>query len=113
MIGGLSKAGSWKPLLSKISEQTGRMVLVVCFGKDGPLLASHCRASDVSHVVSPNLREATRTALGRVASEGVALLSPGCASFDEFIDFEHRGTEFKRYVQDDLASEIGASASLA
>ena len=110
MVGGLSKAGSWKPLLSKISEQTGRMVLVVCFGKDGSLLASHCRASDVPHVVSPNLREATREALGRVALGGVALLSPGCASFDEFVDFDHRGTEFKRYVQEDLASEIGASA---
>lgn len=110
MIGGLSKAGSWSPLLTKISEHRSGTLFVVCFGKDASLLASHCRARSVPHVVSTNLREATREALQRVSSGGVALLSPGCASFDEFVDFEHRGAEFKRYVREVLADGIGASA---
>jgi UDP-N-acetylmuramoylalanine--D-glutamate ligase len=109
MIGGLSKAGSWAPLLSKVSQQKERAVLVVCFGKDGPLLASHCRAHGVRHIISPDLREATREALKQVSRGGVALLSPGCASFDEFVDFEHRGTEFKRYVREELDQGIGTS----
>ncbi|MDA9594184.1 hypothetical protein N9S34_00395 [bacterium] len=35
----------------------------------------------------------------KVASPGdVVLMSPGCASFDQFKSFEHRGTKFKELV---------------
>ncbi len=100
MIGGLSKAGSWAPLLSCISDhRSGENLSVVCFGKDGALLGSHCRAAGIPHIVAPNLEEATNQALSMTAEAGVALLSPGCASFDEFRDFEHRGAAFKTFVQ--------------
>jgi UDP-N-acetylmuramoylalanine--D-glutamate ligase len=97
MIGGLSKAGSWAPLFDRLSRYPG--TAVVCFGKDGPLLASHCAAAGIEHVVAPTLEEATKVAIDKSAGKGVVLLTPGCASFDEFTDFEHRGAEFKRYVR--------------
>jgi UDP-N-acetylmuramoylalanine--D-glutamate ligase len=102
MIGGLSKAGSWAPLLSCIS---GSRVSVVCFGQDGALLASHCRAAGIQHIVAPHLKEATAQALSLTVGGGVALLSPGCASFDEFKDFEHRGAAFKAFVRECLRQE--------
>ncbi len=103
MLGGLSKAGSWKPLLDEVRENKARMLPVVCFGKDGPLLGSHCRAAGIEHVIVPHLRDAAAQGLELTSGGGVVLLSPGCASFDEFSDFEHRGREFKRYIADFLA----------
>ena len=32
--------------------------------------------------------------------KGAILLSPACASFDMFDDFEHRGDAFKRIIKD-------------
>jgi len=109
MIGGLSKAGSWSPLLSKIKTRSEEVASVICFGKDGSLLASHCRAAGVRHITAPNLGEATREALRMVSSGGTVLLSPGCSSFDEFADYQERGAFFKRYVREE-AGELASSA---
>lgn len=108
MIGGLSKAGSWEPLLALIKAEGSFIEPVICFGKDGPLLASHCRAQHIPCVVAATLRNGTDLALESLdqLGQGVVLLTPGCASFDEFTDFEHRGTEFKRYVHEAIKLPI-------
>lgn len=100
MLGGLSKAGSWEPLLRKIKERGEQVPPVICFGKDGPLLAGHCKAAGIACRVESSLRAATQCGISglREDREALLLLSPGCASFDEFSDFEHRGAEFKSYV---------------
>ena len=53
------------------------------------------------------MEEALDAALS-IAREGdIVLLSPACASFDEFRSFEHRGDEFKRMVRE-RAERLGA-----
>ena len=42
------------------------------------------------------MRHALRDAMASTAASPVVMLSPACASFDQFRDFEHRGEEFKR-----------------
>jgi UDP-N-acetylmuramoylalanine--D-glutamate ligase len=57
---------------------------------------------------SGTLESATRQAFTAAKAEGggVVLLSPACASFDQFRDFEHRGNEFKRIFKM-IAEEAG------
>lgn len=56
-------------------------------------------SGQVAVTKSGTLEAAMRSAAAdaaRDAGEPVVLLSPACASFDQFRDFEHRGAEFKR-----------------
>lgn len=100
MVGGFSKAGSWEPLMAQLRAYRERLLPVICFGKDGPLIAGHCRAAGIECREEPSLALATDKAVAGLADnkDSVLLLSPGCASFDEFSDFEHRGREFKSAV---------------
>jgi UDP-N-acetylmuramoylalanine--D-glutamate ligase len=102
MIGGLSKAGSWEPLLALLKEHRAALLPIVCFGKDGQMLASLCDAADLPTRVDPTLRAATEAGVSMVreSPDAILVLTPGCASFDEFTDFEHRGAEFKRFVRE-------------
>lgn len=55
---------------------------------------------EVKHVICSSFEEAVK-ASHKIAGKGeVVLLSPGCASFDMFDSFEHRGRDFKRIVME-------------
>ena len=45
-----------------------------------------------------SLEEAVNTAFGDAVTGEVVLLSPACASFDMFQNYEERGNEFKQLV---------------
>lgn len=63
------------------------------------------RAGDLESAV----RAAYADARNSTAAEPVVLLSPACASFDQFDDFEHRGNVFRDLVRTMAASESSSS----
>jgi len=61
-------------------------------------LAAALALAEVSTTEAGTLESAVRQAATAAAPGDVVLLSPACASFDQFRDFEHRGEEFRRLV---------------
>ncbi len=99
MIGGLSKAGSWDPLCKLIIKNLQKLNQVICFGKDAGLLANYLKNFKIPYLSAANLEQAVDTAFKNTSQRDVILFSPGCASFDQFGDFEERGREFKRLLK--------------
>jgi len=57
------------------------------------------RAPSVNVVSVASMREAVRAAAGLAQSGDAVLLSPACASFDQYRNFEIRGNRFRELVQ--------------
>jgi UDP-N-acetylmuramoylalanine--D-glutamate ligase len=53
----------------------------------------------VPFLLTSTLERAVAAAATAARPGDVVLLSPACASYDQFRDFEHRGEEFRRLVE--------------
>ena len=103
IAGGRDKAGDWVALRGLARERIGRLVLI------GEATDTIQRAwPEVPSTRAATLEEAVRDGHAAALALGGApvVLSPGCASFDMFRDYEDRGRRFKAAVQD-LARESG------
>ncbi len=92
LAGGLGKGQDFTPLKKYIGKEVKK---VYCFGKDKQKLLD---LDDKCCISTETMEEALNEAY-RIATEGQAvLLSPACASFDQFSGFEERGTIFAELV---------------
>jgi len=98
ILGGSEKLTDFSEVLPGLH----RCRAIVCQGEAGPRIAAYLEDEgfqDVIHRV-PDLAEAVARA-GDLARPGdVVLLSPGCASFDQFSGYAERGDAFIRFVRD-------------
>lgn len=103
LLGGDDKGTSLDELVAAAEEHCKA---VVCFGAAGPRFFEAFAESELPHVSAGALRDALETGLSLADSGEIVILSPACASFDEFTCFEERGDVFKGYVES-LAQERG------
>jgi UDP-N-acetylmuramoylalanine--D-glutamate ligase len=96
LLGGAGKEGSdYRRLNAPIARSTRA---VICFGAAGPEIAEMIACPVVLTVDS--LSEAVDTAASLAQASDVVLLSPAAASFDEFTNFEERGSVFTALAQE-------------
>ena len=104
IAGGIAKSGGIEalaPLFPRVAE-------AVLIGRDGPMLAETLTRHGVRHRVVGDLDHAVPAALAlaRLHAAPIVLLSPACASFDQFSSFEARGLHFAELV-DHLTPQPG------
>ncbi|KAL2610887.1 hypothetical protein R1flu_022579 [Riccia fluitans] len=97
LLGGLAKVGSEGKLgFERLAEVLNTHRAVILFGASGEQIEEELRSADITVpcVRARYLKDAVKLARAFVHPGDAVILSPGCASFDEFRNFEHRGLVF-------------------
>ena len=96
IVGGVDKGNDYTELLSLVNEKVKG---IICLGVDNAkLIETFADVVDVL-IESSSMADAVKQAY-RIAEKGdTVLLSPACASFDLFENYEDRGRQFKQAVQ--------------
>ena len=96
IAGGRGKSQDFSPLAALVAERCRAVYLI---GEAENELAEALEPSGVELHASGDLERAVATARAAAASGDVVLLSPACASYDQFRDFEARGKRFRELVE--------------
>jgi len=96
LLGGRNKGNDFRPLAERVE---GDAKAVVLFGESRGELAAAFDGLDVETVEAVSLADAVAVSRELAGAGDVVVLSPACASFDEFDSYEHRGTVFKDLVR--------------
>lgn len=97
IAGGEDKGNDYSMLTDLVKK---KVVAIVCLGKDNKKI--HDAFADfVEQIVDTNTATQAVNAAYQLAKKGeVVLLSPACASFDLFENYEDRGNQFKTAVKE-------------
>ncbi len=95
IVGGQDKGNDYEPLRPLVRQ---KVKAIICLGADNAKIVDYF-GGDVAHIVETrNAEDAVRAAM-QVAQYGdTVLLSPACASFDLFRNYEDRGDQFREAV---------------
>jgi UDP-N-acetylmuramoylalanine--D-glutamate ligase len=97
IVGGVDKGNDYAQLQPLVKEH---VKAIICLGKNNAKI--HHAFEDLVEVIvdAANMQEAVRMAYALGRKEDAVLLSPACASFDLFENYEDRGQQFKQYVKE-------------
>lgn len=97
IVGGVDKGNDYSELKHLVKN---KVKAIVCLGKDNKRIIEEFK-DDISTIVETvSALDAVNTAFYLSDPNDVVMLSPACASFDLFENFEDRGNQFKQAVYD-------------
>jgi UDP-N-acetylmuramoylalanine--D-glutamate ligase len=97
ILGGIDKGNDYSLMRDLVKE---KVKAIVCMGLDNRKIHEAFQ-NDVSVIVNTgSAREAVKSSFHLADKGDVVLLSPACASFDLFKNYEDRGNQFKEAVRD-------------
>ncbi len=103
ILGGEGKSQDFSPLAEPVSRYARAVVLI---GRDAARIRSAIAASGVPLLDAGSMQEAVHIAAQQARTGDAVVLSPACASFDMFDNYEHRAQVFCEAVQA-LAQDAG------
>lgn len=96
ILGGVDKGNDYNILMDLVKE---KVKAIVCLGTDNKKIHASFGDLKIKIIDTQNAEEAVRSAYGCAEKGDTVLLSPACASFDLFKNYEDRGIQFKEAVK--------------
>lgn len=103
ILGGEGKGQDFGPLAEPVRRHVRAVVLI---GRDAPLIRAALADTGVPLLEATSMEAAVATARAQAHAGDAVLMSPACASFDMFDNYEHRARAFVQAVRD-LALNAG------
>ncbi|MCI5133434.1 MAG: UDP-N-acetylmuramoyl-L-alanine--D-glutamate ligase, partial [Candidatus Electrothrix sp. EH2] len=102
IAGGRNKGGDFTVLVPAFRQHVKQLVLI---GESSSELAAVAEQAGVAYHFAADMEEAVAKSFAAASSGDTVLLAPACASFDMFRNYEQRGEDFSRCVNQ-LAGRI-------
>lgn len=96
IVGGVDKGNNYNELLPLVNE---KVKAIICIGIDNSRIIETFGNVVETMIETTSMPEAVKVADYLAEGQGVVLLSPACASFDLFENYEDRGRQFKEAVR--------------
>ena len=96
ILGGVDKGNDYSFIMELVKE---KVKAIVCMGTDNSKLHAAFNGKVARMVDTASAEEAVHAAFALATVGDAVLLSPACASFDLFKNYEDRGTQFKQAVK--------------
>ncbi|NLN31560.1 MAG: UDP-N-acetylmuramoyl-L-alanine--D-glutamate ligase [Bacteroidales bacterium] len=96
IAGGIDKGNDYSELFEVVRQ---KVKAVVCLGKDNAKIINAFSDKVKTIIEAASMEEAVRSSYYLAGKGDTVLLSPACASFDLFINYEDRGRQFKAAVR--------------
>jgi UDP-N-acetylmuramoylalanine--D-glutamate ligase len=96
IVGGVDKGNDYSELFPVVKK---KVKAIVCLGKDNKKIIEAFKDKVATIVETTSMEEAVRSSYYLATKGETVLLSPACASFDLFKNYEDRGRQFKEAVR--------------